>query len=172
LTKLGVVYSSVYVPPNEPSEVLSVRVPRRLAERVDGAAARLGAPRNHVIEEALMLYLPDLSPEAFVLDTLSGYEAISIATRATEDGDVAEVTEAAPRREMLGRRLHRPRPIEELICVKARPERAGRTAIELVALPGDFAGVRIYIATVPAGVPLTLTVRIDDLQPGLRTETP
>ena len=106
----------------EPTDVLSVRVPRRLAQRIRNTAASRGAPNNTVIEEALMLALPDVSPEAFVLDTLNGYESIT-ATKFIDAGDVAEITEAEARRE--GRQLSTPRPITKLITVEARPERGG-----------------------------------------------
>jgi hypothetical protein len=148
--------------------VLSGRVPQALAERVRSAAARRGAPVALIIEEALMQYVPELAPEEFVLDHLNGYESLTVRVRPESHGDVAEFVDAAPRREILGKRLGKPLPLSQLIEVVARPERAGRTVVELVALPGDFAGVRVYVATVPTGVAITLTVSIDDLRPSLR----
>jgi hypothetical protein len=120
-----------------------------------------------LLEGAMEKINRELAPEAFVVDLIHRWESLTIHA---EGDDIVEVTPGEPRKEVLGRRLGTPLPLEQFVRVEARPEGAGRTVIELVARPGEFEGVRVYVATVPSGADVRLTVQLQDLYPAARSE--
>jgi hypothetical protein len=114
----------------------------------------------------------ELAPAAFVLDQLNRFDAVTL--RVYPDGDAESVEVVNVTRgpsEIAGRKLAPGLPFERLVTPRARRDRGGlRTIVELAALPGDWTGVTVYVATVPAGANVVLTVGIQDLYPAERPE--
>jgi hypothetical protein len=114
----------------------------------------------------------ELAPEAFVLDQLNRFSSVTLRVRPDSDGDSVEIVNVKRRpNEVIGRKLSAGPRFDQLVTAQARRDRDGRrTIVELAALPGDFSGVTVYVATVPAGAEVTITVNLQDLYPTERPE--
>jgi hypothetical protein len=151
------------------SRIRNVRIQDLLDQRITEHEQRTGERFAELARRALYRELEVGDLEAAMIDSLGDFITVTLALHPNGDGEpTVEVVDVERRTEVLGRPRNSKTPFTRLVRVQATPERSGRTGIELVGLPPDFATVRVFVAALPSDVRATVTVRIDDLNPALR----
>jgi hypothetical protein len=151
---------TIRVPPDREAAI------RRYVARTPGATFT-----GVLLDGAMEKINRELAPEAFVLDQLSRFSSVTLQVHPGGEAESVEVVNVKHVNEVARKNRSPGLPFEQLVNAQARRDRDGRrTIIELAALPGEFAGVTVYVATLPAGAEVTLTLDIQDLYPAERPE--
>jgi len=155
----------------------AVRLPDQIDAALAALVARSGMTYTMAFETALALYLAEQSliGESNLLDTLA-QDFVAATLVLQVEGDEISVTASDVERrttDPVGRPYNATQaPLEQFVGLEARPEPESRATVELVGLPGtDEAGVRVFVATLPAQPGASATVRLMDLHPISRGAT-